>query len=96
VIEQLQLKTLGLVALTAVVTGCSTIPETGVMEMDTASLCREQAALQPPNAVGRITIGVVTLGLSEFAEMARRQDRRVYDDALRNRGISDCAQEKAS
>lgn len=72
------------------VTGCATVSETAVTEMSDIQLCQGQESFQPPNTVGRIAIGVITLGVSEFAEMQRRQDRRVFDEALRARGIASC------
>jgi hypothetical protein len=74
----------------SLVAGCTTVSETAVTEMSDIQLCQGQESFQPPNTVGRIAIGVITLGVSEFAEMQRRQDRRVFDQALRARGVSSC------
>ena len=70
--------------------GCASVSESTVAEMSDSQLCQAQAAHQPPNAVGRITIGVLTLGVSEFAEMQRRQDRRMFETTLRERGVTAC------
>lgn len=80
---------LGVIGL-SLVSGCASVSESTVSEMTESQLCQAQAAHQPPNAVGRMTLGVLTLGVSEFAEMQRRQDRRLFEETLRARGVTTC------